>query len=258
MVWSLGRKMSELLTYLIQNCFHDPKGDAQIDISSKELQGKFDSSQVAYLKDQGLLEAAPVPIFLRCSECGRSCTAEVIRDSGRYFIFCEDYSSRRLLEAEEIERWRLSLTGLGRFIADNLRSAFVNTPTDNGIKVCIRGGYEYFLEKEKTNWILRIESARILLSELFSWKAKRYQINSNKLKQSLEGLVEYKVPKTKWTKAKLQELVDRKTKLQMSGERAFLKVLASENGVSVTAIQNALNKAKEKGIKPQRANPFKI
>lgn len=42
--------MSDLLTYLIQNCLHDPKGDARIDISSKELEGKFEPSQIAYLK----------------------------------------------------------------------------------------------------------------------------------------------------------------------------------------------------------------
>lgn len=250
--------MPDILSFLIQNCLHDPKGDAKIDISSKELEENFEPAQVTYLKAQGLLESAPEPIFLRCSDCGHSCTAPIIRDSGRYFLFCEDYSSRRLLEAKEIERWRLSLTGLGRFISDNLRSVFVGISTDNGLEICIRGGYEYFLEKEKTTWILRIESARILLSELFLWKAKRYQIDSNKLKQSLEEFVEYKAPKTKWTKAKLQELVDKKVALQRSGERAFLKILASEYRVSVTAIQNALNKAKEKEIKPQLASPFKI
>ena len=55
--------MSDLLTYLIQNCLHDPKGDARIDISSKELEGKFEPSQIAYLKDQGLLETAPASRF---------------------------------------------------------------------------------------------------------------------------------------------------------------------------------------------------
>ena len=258
MDWNTRRTMPDLLSFLIQNCLHDPRGDAKIDISSKELEENFEPAQVTYLKGQGLLEPAPAPAFLRCSYCGRSCTVDVIRDSGRYILFCEDYSSPRELESKEIERWRLSLLGLGRFIADNLRSTFVNAPNENGIKICICGGYEYLLEKEKTNWILRIESARLLLPDLFSWKAKRYQINENKLKQALEGLVEYKVPKIKWTKARLQELVDRKTALQRSGERAFLKVLSTEYGISVTAIQNALNKAKEKGIKPQLANAFKI
>ena len=258
MVWSLGRKMPDLLSFLIQNCLHDPKGDAKIDISSKELEKNFELTQVTYLKAQGLLEPAPAPAFLRCSDCGCSCTIEVIRDSGRHFLFCEDYSSRRELEPKEIERWRLSLLGLGRFIADNLRSTFVNRPIDNGLEVCIQGGYEYFLEKEEANWLLKIESVKIILSEVFTWKNQRYQLNSNKLKQALEGLTPYRPPKIKWTNAKLQELVDRKTQIVLSGERAFFKVLATEYGCSKQALQKQLKKAENLGLQPRKANPLKI
>jgi len=122
--------MPDLLAYLIENCLHDPKGDAKTDISTLELEKRFDSTQVTYLKAQGLLESAPVPTFLRCSECGHSCTAPIIRDSGRYFLFCEDYSSRRELEPEEVERWQLSLTGLGGFIAGRL-TANIEVPRQN-------------------------------------------------------------------------------------------------------------------------------
>lgn len=258
MDWNTRRTMPDLLSFLIQNCLHNPKGDAKIDISSKELEENFEPVQIAYLKGRGLLELAPVPAFLRCSECGRSCTVEVVRDSGRYFLFCEDYSSRRELEPKEIERWRLSLLGLGRFIADNLRSTFVNTPIDNGLEVCIQGGYEYFLEKEEANWLLKIGSVKIILSEVFTWKNQRYQLNSNKLKQVLEGLTPYRAPKIKWTNAKLQELVDRKAQILLSGERAFFKLLTTEYGCSKQALQKQLKKAEILGLQPQKANPLKI
>ncbi len=72
-----------------------------------------------------------------------------IREGTFYFVKITALRLR-VRGSKEIERWRLSLLGLGRFIADNLRSTFVNAPNENGIKICICGGYEYLLEKEKT------------------------------------------------------------------------------------------------------------
>ena len=89
--------MSDLLTYLIQNCLHDPKGDARIDISSKELEGKFEPSQIAYLKDQGLLETAPVPLSglgsfiadkLRCAFRGNPTENGIEICLNQGFLYC--------------------------------------------------------------------------------------------------------------------------------------------------------------------------
>lgn len=55
--------MPDLLSFLIQNCLHDPRGDAKIDISSKELEENFEPAQVTYLKGQGLLERRRLLLF---------------------------------------------------------------------------------------------------------------------------------------------------------------------------------------------------
>lgn len=250
--------MPEPLSYLIQNCLHDPRGDAKVDISSKELEENFEFSQVDYLKARGLLESVPAPSFLRCSECGRSCTAEVIRDSGRYFLFCEDQSSRRLLEPKELERWRLSLTGLGGFIAQQLKSAFRGNGVSDGIEVCMSNGLLYELRKNKAGWFLQIEDARVSLIDVFCWHRGNLLVNKNKISEALNNIKEYQPPRIKWTNAKLQELVNRKAELKLGGEKAFLQVLAKEYGCTKQALQKQLIKAEKKGITPERANPFKV
>lgn len=237
--------MNDLLIYLIQNCLHDPKGDSLIDISSKDLEEMFEPNQIAYLKDQGLLEAAPAPIFLRCSECGRSCTTEVIRDSGRYFIFCEDYSSRRLLEPEELERWRLSLLGLGRFIADKLHGVFRNNPTENGIEICLNQGFLYCLNKTNGGWVMQIENAQLSLVDLFYWRNGQLLINKKKLSETLAGVKEYKPPAKKWTDIKLIALLEEHAALKGSGEFAPTKILAERYKLTESQIKRLLTAARK-------------
>ena len=239
--------MSDLLTYLIQNCLHDPKGDARIDISSKELEGKFEPSQIAYLKDQGLLETAPVPTFLRCSECGRSCTAEVIRESGNYFLFCEDYSSRRLLNLKELERGRLSLSGLGSFIADKLRCAFRGNPTENGIEICLNQGFLYCLNKTYGGWVVQIENAQLSLVDLFYWRKGQLLINKKNLSETLAGVKEYKPPERKWTDVKLIDLLEEHAALKGRGEFAPTKILAKQHNLSESQIKRLLTQARKIG-----------
>lgn len=239
--------MSDLLTYLIQNCLHDPKGDSRIDISSKDLEGKFESGQVAYLKDRGVLEAAPAPIFLRCSECGSSCTAEVIRDSGRYFIFCEDHSSRRLLEPDEVERCRVSLSGLGRFIAGQLHCAFRGNPTENGVEICLNQGFLYCLNKTVGGWVLQIENAQLSLGDLFYWRKDQLCINKKKLSETLAGVREYKSPEKKWTDVKLIALLEEHAALKGRGEFAPTKILAKQHNLSESQIKRLLAQAREIG-----------
>lgn len=237
--------MPDLLSFLIQNCLHNPRGDAKIDISLKELEENFEPVQIAYLKGRGLLELSPVPAFLRCSECGRTCTVEVIRDSGRYFLFCEDYSSRRELEPKEIERWRLSLLGLGRFIADKLNSSFRGNPTENGIEICLNQGFLYCLNKTCRGWVIQIENAQLSAVNLFYWKKGQLLINKKKLSETLAGVKEYKPPEKKWTDEKLLALLEEHASLKGKGEFAPTKTLAERHKLSESQIKRLLTQARE-------------
>ena len=236
--------MPDLLAYLIENCLHDPKGDAKTDISTLELEKRFDSTQVTYLKAQGLLESAPVPTFLRCSECGHSCTAPIIRDSGRYFLFCEDYSSRRELEPEEVERWQLSLTGLGGFIAGRLNSKYRGTPTEHGMEICLSHGYLHSLTKPRGGWVLQIENSQISLSDLLYWKKGQLLIKKQKLSEALAYVKEYKPPEKKWTDEKLLALLEEHASLKGKGEFAPTKTLAERHNLSESQIKRLLTQAR--------------
>lgn len=248
--------MPDLLSYLIRNCLHDPKGDHKTDVSTLELETKFDPLQLNFLKDKELLEKAPVPSFLRCSECGRSCTVSIIKVAGKYFLPCEQDSTRRVLEPLEVERWQLSLRKFCQFIATSLESSYIGKQTESGTELCLANGYSFKLFKKGFEWFLVIETVSMLATDLFFWKGNSYQLNRNKLNSALQGLSEYNKPQIKWTQVKLQELVDRKAAIQRSNPSSFLKELASEYGVSKQAIQKQLKKAEGQGLKPQTATPF--
>lgn len=230
--------------------------DRAVTLEALELQ-QWPADAVAALKGQGVLRAAKPGDTAACPGCEQACVMPVlqrVRAGGpaACFIVCDkrDDIGRVPLSAAHLERWRVDGKTLGDALAVLLGSSGCQpVPSDAR---SLRLGYVagradraavHMRLDGQGQVMIEVAGHALDLGLVLSLKGDRLVLDTRHLARCADAPAAGAALLAETPEQRAERLAARRTALQQRGVRAFLQVIAQEEGVSVSMVKKILDRA---------------
>lgn len=218
-------------------------------LSEEELAGS-PAATVIPMKAHGLLSKATPASSAVCPGCERQCTMPVhilrgTSNSLRAFIVCDKRSdiNRVTVSTERLEQWQVSAESIAALIANLLG---LHPPPDNPAPGRWLIGV-YKGKKHSSHLVLLADGElkltlaghSIALTDVLDLTADRFIVD----KRRLDRLVDNPAAgggATESAASRQRRLIDRVNAERSSGNRAFLKAVAHEEGISTSRLKQII------------------
>jgi len=228
------------------------RGEA-VFLNDEEL-NRWPAVEVAAIKSKKLLVKARPASSAICPGCERTCIMAVHNlptktENPAPFIVCDKRSdiNRVSVDASKIEQWEASGAQIAIFVRQQLR-LLEAAPIDDhshrwqvGILQSDRGGYVVTLAAEG-GLTLNLAGHHVALSTLMTFKEGKVSLNERRLTRLANNPTDQATRETPEQRCTRLRLRVREEKAR--GTKAFRRVVADEEGISISRLSQIINRVR--------------
>ena len=241
-----GGALAELLARLTS-----ASGDA-VEVRGDELPG-WPLDEVAALKSHGVLAAGKPAVSTVCPGCERACSMEVqvVPRAGRavsLFVVCDKPVDigRVAIGPAALERWRATAQGLADALARLIGSAGATGPREAGqgfrlgVVVGRKDRAAVYLRFNATGPSVAVAGHELELPLVLSIQQQRLALDLKRLARCVDAPIGGVQESRETPNARRTRVTERVAQEKSKGTRAFLKVVAAEEGLSTSRLKQLI------------------